>query len=180
MSIKITNHYSMLNRNYVYNVSLSTLTENQAQRIEWMSSDAHRELCTLKGKLDTDCQNYIRVFARISEQQIMLCGTNSFKPLCRYYTRVTGHSDASAENVADPSEPVAGDNEGVMLMTNEMEAQGRCPYTPNHNSTYMFTSMLGSTAHSLHRTNHKHCSFVPPQTANYTRPRWPIFRAPTI
>jgi hypothetical protein len=38
----------------------------------------------LKGKNTTDCQNYIRIFARV-DRQIVLCGTNSFKPACRYY-----------------------------------------------------------------------------------------------
>lgn len=124
-------------RNNVYNVSLTTLLENRNQRIEWISSDAHRELCALKGKHETDCQNYIRVFARISEEEIMLCGTNSFKPLCRYYTKTTGKTDDEENPDKSPLE-----SDDVLLMTNEVEAQGRCPYTPSHNSTYLFASKL--------------------------------------
>lgn len=107
-------------RNFLFNVSLSGLRENKRQRIEWRSSDAHRELCTLKGKSETDCQNYIRVFARISEYQVMLCGTNSYKPHCRYYT-------------------IQPDAEQLFELTKETEAMGRCPYNPTHNSTYVFT-----------------------------------------
>ncbi|XP_055602590.1 semaphorin-1A isoform X2 [Uranotaenia lowii] len=107
-------------RNALYNISLERLIENPRQRIMWTSSDAHRELCTLKGKLDQDCQNYIRVYARVNANRIMICGTNSYKPLCRYY------------NVLPSDGSIAYDN-------NEMEASGRCPYNPLHNSTYVYS-----------------------------------------
>lgn len=110
-------------RNNVYNVSLTNLIENRKQRIEWISSDAHRELCALKGKHETDCQNYIRVYGHVSDNQIMICGTNSYKPLCRYYNK---HDEE------DSSRP-------QLELANEIEAQGRCPYNPTHNSTYVYT-----------------------------------------
>lgn len=72
-------------KNNVYNLSLTRLTENRDNRIEWTSLEAHREMCAVKGKNNSDCQNYIRIYARVSERQFMLCGTNSFKPMCRYY-----------------------------------------------------------------------------------------------
>lgn len=72
-------------KNNVFNLSLTRLIENRDNRIEWTSSEAHREMCVLKGKNNSDCQNYIRIYARTSDRQIMLCGTNSFKPMCRYY-----------------------------------------------------------------------------------------------
>lgn len=110
-------------RNAVYNISLGSLIENRMQRIEWVSSEAHKELCSLKGKQEFDCQNYIRVFARVSETQIMICGTNSYKPYCRYYNLNS----------------VSGGGTGSYEMVNEVEAQGRCPYNPTHNSTYIYT-----------------------------------------
>lgn len=72
-------------KNNVYNLSLTRLSEFRDNRIEWTSSEAHREMCVLKGKNNSDCQNYIRIYARVGERQLMLCGTNSFKPMCRYY-----------------------------------------------------------------------------------------------
>lgn len=134
----------------MYNVSLSNLLENKNQRIEWVSSDAHRELCALKGKQETDCQNYIRVYARISDSQIMVCGTNSYKPLCRYYAtasvvpthmeNISGNSaESSGENAVTQS--AHNDNSHLELI-NEIEAQGRCPYNPDHNSTYVFTGRV--------------------------------------
>lgn len=102
---------------------MNGLIENSRERIEWKSSDAHRELCTLKGKNESECHNYVRVFARISDTQILLCGTNSYKPLCRYYT---------IQDVAPNSD------KSRFELSKEIEAQGRCPYNPNHNSTYVF------------------------------------------
>lgn len=107
-------------QNTLYNISLDRLIENRGQRLTWPSSDAHRELCALKGKLERDCQNYIRVFARVGANRIMLCGTNSYKPLCRYY------------NILPSDGSIVYDN-------NEMEAPGRCPYNPLHNSTYVYS-----------------------------------------
>lgn len=112
----------------MYNVSLSNLLENQKERIEWHSSDAHRELCALKGKQDMDCQNYIRVYARLPDNRIMICGTNSYKPLCRIYAK---HTDDASGKVSTE-------------MVNELEAQGRCPYNPTHNSTYVYTGMMNN------------------------------------
>lgn len=121
----------------MYNVSLTNLIENRAERIEWISSDAHRELCALKGKHDTDCQNYIRVYAKVSDSKIMICGTNSYKPLCRNYNKPAAvfSSTSSAVSTED-------DIETGLELVNEIEAQGRCPYNPTHNSTYVFTGSL--------------------------------------
>jgi semaphorin 6 len=80
-----------------------------ANRIEWPSSDAHKEMCSLKGKNITDCQNYIRIFARVGERQIVVCGTNSFKPQCRYYK----------------VNPISG-NSPVHEMIQEFEGEGKC------------------------------------------------------
>ncbi|XP_055922508.1 semaphorin-1A isoform X2 [Eupeodes corollae] len=103
-------------RNAVFNITFDGLRENY--KLEWESSAADRELCALKGKRDEDCQNYIRVFARKNDGQIMICGTNSYKPRCRHYT-VT--------------------NDQTFDLIKDVEAQGVCPYSPTHNSTYVYT-----------------------------------------
>lgn len=153
----------------MYNVSLRNLLENQSQRLEWSSTPAHRELCTLKGKQDSDCQNYIRVFARVDDHKIMVCGTNSYKPLCRRYKNSQGgqsisplssisHEEESAEL---DSLSTTSEGTGAALSTStelevnvlknasgekfelveEFDGQGRCPYNPTHNSSYIFTGM---------------------------------------
>ncbi|KAJ9583956.1 hypothetical protein L9F63_021701, partial [Diploptera punctata] len=40
---------------------------------------------TVRGKKE-NCQNYIRILARIGQGKLLICGTNSFKPVCRDYT----------------------------------------------------------------------------------------------
>lgn len=101
----------------MYNVSLSNLLENQTQRLEWKSSVAHRELCALKGKQESDCQNYIRVFARVDDNKIMVCGTNSYKPLCRYYKNGPGSSSISS--IIEANENETTEPESILLASND-------------------------------------------------------------
>ncbi|XP_052743584.1 semaphorin-1A [Bicyclus anynana] len=102
-------------RSTVYNLSLYDLSENVEQRIEWQSTDAHRELCQLKGKSADDCQNYLRVATR-AHGRLLVCGTNAFKPMCRRYARHPPNHHLE-----------------------EFDGTGRCPYNPQHNSTAIFT-----------------------------------------
>ncbi|KAL1129837.1 hypothetical protein AAG570_012781, partial [Ranatra chinensis] len=64
-----------------------------------------------------DCNNYIRVGAQIEEDQVLICGTNAYKPLCRVYK----FTDDSIDVIS------------------EIEGQGRCPYDPRHNSTSLYS-----------------------------------------
>ncbi|EFA11605.1 semaphorin-1a [Tribolium castaneum] len=100
-------------RNRVYNLSIFDLSERKGGRIDWPSSDAHGQLCILKGKTDDDCQNYIRILYSSEPGKLVICGTNSYKPLCRTYAF----------------------KEGKYLVEKEVEGIGLCPYNPEHNST---------------------------------------------
>ncbi|CAG9807458.1 unnamed protein product [Chironomus riparius] len=111
-------------RNNVYNLTITRLAENVKNRIEWPSSEAHKEMCMLKGKNVSDCQNYIRVYAHVSDEQIVLCGTNSFKPACRYYK----------------VNPISGSDSAVHEKIKEFEGEAISPYSPNQNNTYIYTS----------------------------------------
>ncbi|XP_063238903.1 semaphorin-1A-like isoform X10 [Bacillus rossius redtenbacheri] len=104
-------------RNIVYNISLRDLTEFIDQRIEWHSSGPHRDMCYLKGKSEDDCQNYIRVLAKIADGKLLICGTNAYKPLCRHYH----HSN------------------GDYIVDKEYEGRGLCPFDPDHNSTGVYS-----------------------------------------
>lgn len=84
------------------------------QRLEWQSTDAHRELCQLKGKSADECQNFPRVAAR-AHGRLLVCGTNAFKPLCRRYA-----SHSTSHHLE------------------EFDGSGRCPYDPQHNSTAIY------------------------------------------
>lgn len=35
--------------------------------------------------LQDDCQNYIRVLAKTNATHLLVCGTNAYRPMCRYY-----------------------------------------------------------------------------------------------
>lgn len=104
-------------RNIVYNLSLHDMAENRQQRIEWHPASTHREMCLVKGKSEDDCQNYVRVLARISDEEMLVCGTNAFNPLCRRY----GQNGTSYE------------------VMKEFSGKGLSPYDPNHNSTAVFS-----------------------------------------
>ena len=45
----------------------------------------YNDVCNCVMFLQDDCQNYIRVLAKIAEDKVLICGTNAYKPLCRHY-----------------------------------------------------------------------------------------------
>ena len=104
-------------RNIVYNISLEDLTENSAMRITWNSESRDSDLCLVKGRSMKDCNNYIRVLAKVSEDELLVCGTNSFNPKCRNYIR---------------------GNDSVYETVKEFSGKGYCPFDPSHNSTSIF------------------------------------------
>lgn len=101
-------------RNVVYNLSLTDLTEQQ--RLVWYSPDEAVKMCVVKGKDEDNCQNYIRILALMSPGRLLVCGTNSFKPVCREYVVQTG----------------------TYTLQKEKPGQAVCPYDPHHNSTAVF------------------------------------------
>ncbi|KAJ8983871.1 hypothetical protein NQ317_000907 [Molorchus minor] len=105
-------------RNRVYNLSLFDFTERKDSTLYWPSSEAHGQLCNLKGKTEDDCQNYIRILFYTAPGKFLICGTNSYKPLCRMLQQK---------------------NEKVIL-EKEMEGIGLCPYDPEHNSTAVYSN----------------------------------------
>ncbi|KAL7639028.1 UNVERIFIED_CONTAM: hypothetical protein RMT77_010562 [Armadillidium vulgare] len=103
-------------RNYVYNISIIDLSEHLSRRIEWISRKSDSNLCFDKGKSEAECHNYIRVLAKKSEGEFLVCGTNAYKPTCRDYTL----------------------QENGSFTYDESSGVGKCPYNPRHNSTFVF------------------------------------------
>ena len=116
-------------RNVVYNLTLADLTENLEQRISWEPEDRDRNLCLMKGKSGEDCNNYIRVLAVADTDELLVCGTNAYNPLCRNYSRNNG---------------------SVYEVTKEYSGKGYCPYDPRHNSTSIYTGECGIVYHISH------------------------------
>lgn len=70
-------------RNQIYNLSVFDFSERKDAAMYWPSSEPHSQLCILKGKTEDDCQNYIRLLFQTAPGKFLICGTNSYKPLCR-------------------------------------------------------------------------------------------------
>lgn len=105
-------------RNQVYNLSLYDFTQRIDNSIHWPSSEAHNQLCILKGKTEDDCQNYIRILVPTAPGKFLVCGTNSYKPMCR----------------------IIQEKNGQMIIEKEMGGVGWCPFNPDHNSTSIYSN----------------------------------------
>lgn len=133
-------------KNALYNLSIATLQERPNTRIQWLATDAHRQLCMLKGKHEKECQNYIRVYGKVGEEKFLLCGTNAYKPQCREYNaqrtgqpQARSHEEVEQQQQSDEEEAGGAGSDGTSPdYDNEEEAQGRCPYNPQHSSAYVF------------------------------------------
>lgn len=66
--------------------------------------------------LQENCQNYVRILTKTADGKLLVCGTNAFKPLCRYYNIINGN----------------------YTMAEEKSGQAVCPYDPQHNSTAIY------------------------------------------
>jgi len=101
--------------NAVYILNAKELTELQKLRIDWPPEPRDYELCTIKGKSKDDCQNYIRVIAKMDQARMLICGTHAFRPRCRHYKYT----------------------DGAYVLDQEFDGKGLTPYDPKHNSTYL-------------------------------------------
>ncbi|XP_020291407.1 semaphorin-1A isoform X2 [Pseudomyrmex gracilis] len=101
-------------RNLVHNLSLTDLTEQQ--RLTWYSTEKDVKMCVVKGTLEENCQNYIRILVKTGSNTLFVCATNAFKPMCRDYTVHAGN----------------------YTMVKEKGGQAKCPYDPQHNSTFVY------------------------------------------
>ncbi|VDM84360.1 unnamed protein product, partial [Strongylus vulgaris] len=89
-----------------------------AIKIDWKPPADVIEECLMKGKLKSDCQNYIRVLARQSAGKALICGTHAFSPKCREY--------------------VYSSIDGTLKNTRQFDGQGISPYDPRDNSTVVY------------------------------------------
>ena len=55
------------------------------QRLEWSSSEDDIRMCKYKGKSEENCQNFVKILAKLGDDRVLVCGTNAFKPKCRIY-----------------------------------------------------------------------------------------------
>lgn len=98
----------------MHNLSLTDLTEQQ--RLTWYSTENDVKMCVVKGTPEENCQNYIRILVKTGPNNLFVCATNAFKPMCRDYTVHAGNYS----------------------MEKEKGGQAKCPYDPQHNSTFVY------------------------------------------
>ncbi|KAJ6658533.1 hypothetical protein lerEdw1_019920 [Lerista edwardsae] len=56
----------------------------QARRISWSVPENSRISCTLKGKKESECHNFLRILEFANRTHLLACGTFAFSPLCGY------------------------------------------------------------------------------------------------
>lgn len=66
------------------------------------------------------CQNYVRILAQPSSDRLLVCGTNSFRPMCHLYQI----------------------NASSYTLETEKSGQAIVPYDPQHNSTAVYVGKL--------------------------------------
>ncbi|KAF6210652.1 hypothetical protein GE061_013759 [Apolygus lucorum] len=120
-------------RDVLFNISLANLTENVNHRLRWPSTAETRGFCEDKGLREEVCHNFIRVAAMGADGILEVCGTNSYKPLCRRY-RIEGNK---FEHVTETS--------GV----------GKVPHDPSRESTVVLVDgvMYSATFADLNGTD---------------------------
>ncbi|XP_022692617.1 semaphorin-1A-like isoform X2 [Varroa jacobsoni] len=122
-------------RNFVYNVSSVSLSVQQ--RIEWRPSENDTKRCRLYCKQEDECHNYIRIIVRKSDDRLLICGTNAYKPKCREYVIMSKQTLTLSPKAETPlNKRHLFDVE--FKVAEEMPGEGLCPYDANHNSTYTF------------------------------------------
>ncbi|XP_063849665.1 semaphorin-5B-like isoform X2 [Scylla paramamosain] len=100
-------------RDHIYRLSLVGL--QQLEEAKWASNGSTVEVCKMKGQSAANCHNYVRVLHRYGDR-VLVCGTNSFSPLCTWRNLSNiGHIESSEKGVA------------------------HCPFDPRHSITSLVT-----------------------------------------
>ncbi|XP_041082382.1 semaphorin-6D-like isoform X4 [Polyodon spathula] len=88
LMVKIQDTLFIAGRDQVYTVSLKESYRNEIvpyRKLTWRSRQQDRENCAMKGKHRDECHNFIKVFVPRNDDLVLVCGTNAFNPMCRYY-----------------------------------------------------------------------------------------------
>lgn len=92
-----------------------------------------------------DCQNYIRVAFKKNDEELFVCGTNAFHPMCKTFNLTV--SSYRYREWRSRRNRVCVIWTCVLLFPpaqdgtkgkEEMDGRGRCPYDPSHNSTSIY------------------------------------------
>ncbi|XP_078526774.1 semaphorin-6C isoform X2 [Lissotriton helveticus] len=83
--LKLNHTLFIAARDHVYAFDLRRVKDTMApdRHLTWKSQDMGN--CAVRGKLQDECYNYIKVLVLKSDRSLLACGTNSFNPMCRSY-----------------------------------------------------------------------------------------------
>ncbi|XP_057257650.1 semaphorin-6C-like, partial [Pezoporus wallicus] len=68
---------------YAFDLGQDKGTLYPERHLTWETRD--RANCAMRGRLQDECHNYIRVLVPRDARTLLACGTNAFSPLCRTY-----------------------------------------------------------------------------------------------
>ncbi|KAJ6652718.1 hypothetical protein lerEdw1_011160 [Lerista edwardsae] len=102
-------------RDHVYAFDLQQTKDNfsPTRYLTWKTQNM--ENCAMRGKLWSECYNYIKVLVPKSDQTLLACGTNVFNPACRTYKISTLQQEGE-----------------------ELNGQARCPFDPQQTNVALF------------------------------------------
>uniref|UniRef100_K7GFT7 Semaphorin 6C n=1 Tax=Pelodiscus sinensis TaxID=13735 RepID=K7GFT7_PELSI len=102
-------------RDHVYAFDLSQATKDfyPHRHLTWKTQDMKN--CAMRGKLQDECYNYIKVLVPKNDRTLFACGTNSFNPMCRTY------KISSLEQEGE-----------------ELNGQARCPFDAKQTNVALF------------------------------------------
>ena len=103
------------------------------EKLKWASDNEHYSSCRKKGKNEYHCRNYIRVVELLHDQRLYVCGTNAYRPICRYYKRSQFQSLPHQNSLYD--EEVA------------CNQQCECPFNPYTSSAVLYTNKTANGPH---------------------------------
>ncbi|GAB0201093.1 semaphorin-6C [Grus japonensis] len=98
---------------YAFDLGRDRGTLYPERHLTWETRD--RENCAMRGRLQDECHNYIRVLVPRDAGTLLACGTNAFSPLCRTY---------QVSSLAPAGEEVSG--------------QARCPFDAKQSIVALF------------------------------------------
>uniref|UniRef100_A0A914IFL8 Semaphorin-1A n=1 Tax=Globodera rostochiensis TaxID=31243 RepID=A0A914IFL8_GLORO len=109
-------------RDALFNLSSTKLESRHS--IHWKAPGQTIEECHMKGKSESECHNFIRVAAQLSNGQVLVCGTHAFSPQCREYE--------------------FSQTESRFVERSQFNGQGISPYDPRQNATFAYSDEMNA------------------------------------
>ncbi|XP_067836127.1 semaphorin-4F [Heptranchias perlo] len=123
--------------NAIFVLNLTSVVQDPLM-IEWNVMQNERSSCIQKGKMERDCDNYIRILQLWNETHLFACGTYAFDPHCAYIklfgsvdtteSRVQGMEKGRGKCPFEPMQPFAATlADGVLYAATAIDFQGKDP-----------------------------------------------------